>query len=143
MVLNPHTGKYFCKSKCWLKTPDSTGSYPSKQDKIDKNVKEGRELREKQGYSARLGGAMHDAVNIAIARLSKGKAGLDTRDDMESEIDYWFDSVLEKLASREKTIADATEKWSEKKQEIYNSDSQLETINSELEQAEDISINEQ
>ena len=37
-VLNPHTGKMFCKDKCWLKGADSTGSYPSPKPQGNEEV---------------------------------------------------------------------------------------------------------
>lgn len=37
---------------------------------------------------------MHDAVAITIARNSKLKAGLDTKDEYLEEIKYWLDTLL-------------------------------------------------
>jgi len=51
---------------------------------------------EKSGLSAQVGGIGHDAVSIATTRLSKLKAGLDTREEYQEEITYWIDWLFKK-----------------------------------------------
>ncbi len=144
------SGKLGCDKYCWKNKEPNTLSTPympkvNRQDAIDKSVKEGRELRERQGYSARLGGAMHDAVQISIAILNREKGPLYTRDDMETELDYWFDSIIEKLESRENPRVDGlkvSEEFHEKMDEIekFQKGAEIEDANTELQTIEEIDI---
>ncbi len=100
---------------------------------------------EKSGISAQIGGLMHDSVAIATTRLSKLKAGLDTREEYQEEIQYWLDTLL-KMAKKkveyesipivediryvpltEEQIKAADDKF----QEHYDKQSQLDDINLE------------
>ena len=99
---------------------------------------------------AAVGGIMHDAVAVAIAKLNQEKASLITREDYEEEIKFWLDKLY-KIAQdkkeragipivedKPKQINVSKQVEGEKWQSDYNETSELETVNQELNEVENL-----
>jgi hypothetical protein len=127
MVLNPKTGKYFCKAKCWL------NAQPTKQDQINEAVKNKQDRIDKAIDIREKSIAFFNSTNSAIEMIKAfGGEGLDMKKELVLWRE-WFYSQWETWHNGENVNADS--KWTEHKQAIYNQDSELETINAELETA--------
>lgn len=135
MVLNPKTNKWFCKEKCWLKgqATNAIPYQPSKQDRIDEAVKNKQDRIDKAIDIREKSIAFFNSTNSAIEMIKAfGGEGLDMKKELVLWRE-WFYSQWETWHNGENVSADS--KWTEHKQAIYNQDSELETINAELEEA--------
>lgn len=102
----------------------------------DKKIEEMHKAKvqrwDNSSLSAQIGGLMHDVIQIVLFKAKK----TDSKEKILKEITFWL-SALREVSDAEKEPSpvdwDKVEKeWDEKKQDLYNNQSQLEDINKEL-----------
>jgi hypothetical protein len=66
-------------------------------DKIQKNKEKSiKQAMDRKDVGMSVGACMHAAIAIAVPKLLKEKASLNTTEDYEKEIDSWWDWLLKK-----------------------------------------------
>ena len=129
MVLNPKTGKYFCKAKCWL------NAQPTKQDDIQRNIEDKNRRIDKSIEIREKSIAFFNSVNSAIEMLKFLGGEKDIKQELVAWREYFYAEW--KLWHELQTKADATLLWDNKKQELYNEKSEIDTINADFQVAEE------
>ena len=65
----------------------------------DKEIKQMHKAKvqrwDNQSIGAMVGGLMHDAVAIAVPKLLKEKASLNTKEDYQKEVEFWLDWLIQ------------------------------------------------
>ncbi len=107
----------------------------TKEQSIEQMHKAKIQRMDNSSLGAMVGGILHDAVALTIAKLSKEKESLATNDDYQKEISFWLDWLF-KLSQDKKDYesipvvdsADPNKQWDEHKQKIYEEDSELQEV---------------